>query len=614
MSQFSVSGAISGLDTATMINQLMAIEGQQQQALQTRQTAAQKGADAYDAAITALKGLFDKASAVAKTSAWKGVTATSSSASVIASATGTQGGTLTFDVTSVARAHTLISADAVSSPAAQVADGPLTLTAFDGTQTTIDVGGGSLSEVVSAINGSSTGLVASAVQTSPGNYRLQVASATTGAASAFTLDGLTGFSGLNVLTQGADAAITVGQDPDTAYQVTSASNTFSDVVPGLSFTVSKVEDNVTVTGTVDGSAVADQVSGLVDTINSVLSTLDTQTALPTKTAGGGVLPGDSLIRQLEQSILGTVSGAGAAGVQLTKDGKLTFDRQAFLTAFAKDPQAVAKAFGATVSLTPSAGVTGSVTLSRAAATPRAGSYAVQVAVAPAREKWEIQPGGGVIAGQTVVLVRGGTVISYTAGAGETLADAVASLNERLASAGFGVGAALDPAGIVLTAASPGTATAFTVTLDGAPGTQLAAGQDVAGTIDGQTAAGVGDVLRLDTGTGGAVGLAVHAQVDGDDVAASGGNIGSITYQPGLAQALLGVISSATALGSGTLQVAKQGRQALAADLQDQVDNWTRRLDDKRTQLQQQFATLETTLAGLKSQTSALSGLAGFGGG
>ena len=475
------------------------------------------------------------------------------------------------------------------------------------------MGGGSLSEVVSAINGSSTGLVASAVQTSPGNYRLQVASATTGAASAFTLDGLTGFSGLNVLTQGTDASITVGENPDTAYQVTSASNTFSNVVPGLSFTVSKVEDGVTVAGTVDGSAVADQVSGLVDTVNSVLSTLDTQTALPTKTASGGVLPGDTLIRQLQQSILGTVSGAGAAGVQLTKDGKLTFDRQAFLAAFAKDPQAVAKAFGATVSLTPSAGVTGTVTLSRATATTRAGSYAVQVAVAPAREQWQIQPAGGVIAGQTVVLVRGGTVISYTAGAGETLADAVASLNARLASAGFGVGAALDPAGIVLTATSAGTAPAFTVTLDGAPGTQLRAGQDVAGSIDGQTAAGTGDVLRLDTGTGGAVGLSVHAQVDDDDVAASGGAIGSITYRPGLAQALLGVISGATALGTGTLQVAKQGRQALASDLQDQVDNWTRRLDDRRSTLQRQFATLETTLAGLKSQTSALSGLAGFGG-
>jgi flagellar hook-associated protein 2 len=613
MSQFSVSGAISGLDTATLINQLMAIEGQQQQQLQTRQTNAQKAADAYDAAITSLKGLFDKASAVARTSDWNGVSATSSSTSVTATGTGTQGGTLTFDVTSVARAHTLISAGAVASTSSVVASGPLTLTASDGTQTTIDVGGGTLSEVVSAINGAGAGLTAAAVQTSPGNYRLQVASATTGAASSFTLAGLDGFSGLNILSQGADAKISVGDDPDTAYEITSSSNTFKNVVPGLSFTVSKLEDGVTVSSTVNGSAVADQVSALVDSVNSVLAGLDAQTALPTKTTSGGVLAGDTTIRQIEQQVLSAVSGTGAPGTQLTRDGKLTFDRQAFLDAFAKDPTAVAKAFGAKLTFAPASGVTGSVTLSRASATTRAGSYAIQVAVAAAREQWRVEPPGGDIAGHTVLLVRGGTMISYTAGVGDTVADAVAALNARLGTAGFGVGAALVGGDIVLTADSAGTAPAFTVTLDGDPATQVTAGENVSGTIDGQTATGIGDVLQLDSGTGGAVGLAVHTQVDADDLTASGGDIGSVTYQPGLAQSLLGVISNATALGTGSLQQARRGSQALASDLQDQVDAWTRRLDDRRASLQRQFATLETTLADLKSQSSALSGLTGLTG-
>jgi flagellar hook-associated protein 2 len=216
----------------------------------------------------------------------------------------------------------------------------------------------------------------------------------------------------------------------------------------------------------------------------------------------------------------------------------------------------------------------------------------------------------VIAGHTVLLIRGGTMISYTAGAGDTVADAVAALNARMASAGFGVGAALDAGDIVLTADSAGTAPAFTVTLDGNPAAQVVAGLNVSGTIDGQTATGIGDVLQLESGTGGAVGLAVHTQVDDDDLAASGGDIGSVTYQPGLAQSLLSVISDATALGTGSLQVAKRGSQELASDLQDQVDAWTRRLDDKRASLQRQFATLETTLSNLKSQSSALAGLTG----
>jgi flagellar hook-associated protein 2 len=180
----------------------------------------------------------------------------------------------------------------------------------------------------------------------------------------------------------------------------------------------------------------------------------------------------------------------------------------------------------------------------------------------------------------------------------------------MATAGFGVGAALVAGDIVLTAGSAGTAPAFTVSLDGAPATQVVAGENVSGTIDGQTATGIGDVLQLDSGTGGAVGLSVHTQVDAADLTASGGDIGSVTYQPGLAQNLLAVISNATSLGTGSLQQAKRGSQTLASDLQDQVDTWTRRLDDRRQTLQRQFATLETTLADLKSQSSALAGLTG----
>ena len=74
-----------------------------------------------------------------------------------------------------------------------------------------------------------------------------------GASSAFTLDGLDGFSAMNVLTTGADAVISIGSDPATAYQITSPSNTFSGVVPGLSFTVGKVESGVTVRSTIDGT-------------------------------------------------------------------------------------------------------------------------------------------------------------------------------------------------------------------------------------------------------------------------------------------------------------------------------------------------------------------------
>ncbi len=153
-----------------------------------------------------------------------------------ATASGTAAGSLTFDVTAVAAAHALVSAEAVGSTSAVVASGPLTLTTSAGT-TQVDVGSGSLADVVAGINAAGKGVTATAVQTSPGQYRLQVTATSPGASSAFTLDGLDGFSAMNVLTTGADAVISIGSDPATAYQITSSSNTFSGVVPGLSFTV-----------------------------------------------------------------------------------------------------------------------------------------------------------------------------------------------------------------------------------------------------------------------------------------------------------------------------------------------------------------------------------------
>ena len=588
----------------------MAVEGQQQTALTNRQSSAQKAADAYTSLISSLTGLADQARTLAKTTDWTGSSVSSSAASVSVKATGTQDSSLTFDVTQVAVAHALISSEGVASTGVQVASGPLTLTAGDGSVTSIDVGDGSLASVVKAINGADAGLVATAVKTGAGSFRLQVAAKDTGADTAFTLDGLTGFTGMNVLSQGQDAQLTIGTNPATQYQITSASNTFSDLVDGMSFTVSKAESGVTVSSKVDGSTVADSVSKLVDTANSVLANLAKQTAVTTAngTSTSGALAGEGAVRQVTQRILSAVGGANAPGVHLTRDGKLSFDRTAFLSAFEADPAAVADAFGASSSFSPVAGVNGSAEVTRAGDGTRAGSYGLNVTVAALPETWQLDPPGAMIAGRTIVVSRGSTTISYTAGAGESMADVIAALDARLSRAGFGVTASENNGSLMLTAASKGAAQAFTASLDAGSATQVTAGRDVAGTIDGQEAVGTGDLLSLRTGTGGAVGLTVRTTFDDADVSASGGAVGTLDYTPGLAQSLLTVIKDATASSTGTLTTAKQSRQDAVDDLQKQIDNWTTRLDAKRLALQRQFTAMETTLATLKSQTSALSSL------
>jgi len=297
----TISGAVSGLDTASLINQLVAVQQSQQTLLQTQQSAVQKRADAYAALSSSLNALSGQAAELAKTAQWAGASAASSSTGVTATATGLKSASLTFDVTAIATAHTLVSGSALTSVSAQAASGPLTLTRSNGSTASIDVGSGSLSDVVAGINNSNTGLVAAAVQTGPGAYRLQVASTATGSTSSFTLDGLDGFSSTEILTQGADATLHLGGTSAAAYDVTSSTNTFGSLVSGLSFTVSRPETNVTVSSTVDGSAVADKVNTLVNAANSILSGITASSAYNSSTKTAGPFTGVSTVRLLDSS-------------------------------------------------------------------------------------------------------------------------------------------------------------------------------------------------------------------------------------------------------------------------------------------------------------------------
>jgi flagellar hook-associated protein 2 len=523
---------------------------------------------------------------------------------VSVTSTGNFASTVSFDVTAVAQAHSVISSSTVRSLGATVASGPVTLTAADGSAVEIDTGSGSLSDVVAGINSSSAGVTAAAIRTGANQYRLQVTSAQTGAASEFSIDGLDGFDGLNVLSQGADAEVTIGSDPFTAYTATSSSNTFTDLVPGLSFTVSKQEYGVTLSSAVDGSNVATDVQKLVDAANSVLSSISAATAYSPTAKSGGALVGDSTARSLQQGILTLVGGARAPGVTLTRDGKIAFDAAVFKAAYKKNPDAVAAKFGAGTSFTPQNGTTGTVGFSSAGSATRAGTYAVTVDSVATREQWQLDA-GSITEGSVVSLTRGSQSVKYTVAATDTLDDIVGELNSRSSAAGFGVSAEVSGETILATSDNAGSGPAFTLSVDDADQTQVTAGADVQGTIDGLAAVGAGNTLTLrDTGSR-AVGLSVNVDLTQDDVDASGGVVGDVTYQPGLAQKLAQLVDSQITTATGSLATAKASRDTAVKSFQDQIDAWDARLASYRATLQTQFTAMETSIAKLKSQSSFL---------
>ena len=154
---------------------------------------------------------------------------------------------------------------------------------------------------------------------------------------------------------------------------------------------------------------------------------------------------------------------------------------------------------------------------------------------------------------------------------------------------------------------PGSGPGFTVGSDSQAGTQVTAGADVQGTIDGQTASGLGSVLSLPTGTGGAVGLSLAVTTTAADLAATGGSLGRVAFTPGLAQRLVTLIGDANG-STGTITTAQSGATARVKQLQTQIDAWDSRLTSYRQTLTTQFTAMETAMSKLKSSMSALSSL------
>ncbi|MCZ2817832.1 flagellar filament capping protein FliD [Modestobacter sp. VKM Ac-2984] len=331
------TGLISGIDYKTMISELMKVEANPQTLLKQQLNATRSDAAAYRAVNTRFEALRTAAAALTDATAWTTTKASSSDTSVTATAaTGAATGSLSFTVTSLAATHSVYSSD--SWPTADTAldpAGPTTLT-IGGVGVTLTAGQ-TVNDAVKAINASAAGVTAVAVDTGAG-VRLQLTSKTSGAAGTFTV---TGDVAVTELTTGANATLRVGTAAQ-GYDVTSSTNTFTDVLPGTTFTVSKKDAAATVTVTKDPDATAAKVQSFVDAANSLLSAVSSYTDAKSTSA---VLKGDSTLRGLSTQILDVMSravggkSASTVGIELTRDGQLTFDKAVFTKALSSDPAA-----------------------------------------------------------------------------------------------------------------------------------------------------------------------------------------------------------------------------------------------------------------------------------
>lgn len=361
MATMGIDGLVSGLQTTDLINQLMQVEAAPQTLLKSKQTATTSLVAALQALNTKVSSLKDAATKAANPESWGATKATASAASVTATTTtGSTPTELTFRVDALASSQVSLTPAYGSLPAA---GSTLTFEAPDGTLTEVVVGADAAA-TARAISASKAGVNAVAV-TAGGTTRLQLTSAQTGEAHAFEVwagtkadvEGGTATAMTLTGTRDAkDAQITLWAGSGAEQKVTSSSNTFSTVLTGTSFTVSKVEaDPVTLSVASDTAAVTALASGLVGALGVVFSEISSRTSSTTKTdadgrtvVSAGMMAGDSAVRGLQQQLQSAASypvdgiSPSTVGITIGRDGTFTFDETKFKAALAADPDKVQK--------------------------------------------------------------------------------------------------------------------------------------------------------------------------------------------------------------------------------------------------------------------------------
>ncbi len=354
-SAFSVGGLASGLDTNSIIDQLVKIESRSVTGAQSRQAA-------YQSQISKLGDLTSKMQAL-KTA----VSDLKSAGTLGLSQVGTTTGFSMTATSSATAGRYSITVDALATAAkarsAQFTSGadPVTGGTLDlgvnGTTTSITITDGmTLTQVAKAINDAGAG-VSATVLSSNGQAFLSISNINTGftpgqaAGSALTLTqtttGSTGQAlGLAITQPATNAQVTID-----GLQFERSSNTITDALPGVTFNLQAkttvAEDLVLNT---DTAATAANLKKFTDAYNAVMTVLQNNLSIAGQTDRTKTLGGDSAMRQLQASMMGIVSGISNPtstvraladlGIKTQQDGTLALDQVRLAKAIAIDPAAV----------------------------------------------------------------------------------------------------------------------------------------------------------------------------------------------------------------------------------------------------------------------------------
>lgn len=344
----AIDGLVSGLDTTSLINSLMQVEAVPQGLLKAKVSSSQNLISALQGLNAQVASLATLATKTAKPAALDLFSSTSSSANVTVATTSVAAAGV-VDLVVGRLSQTQVT---VSGPVSAWPDTNLTITSSTGVVTTVTAASTSLDDMVSAVNKAGAGVTATKVAVGGGEFRLQFSAAAPGAAAGVTFSGTT--VPMTAVKIGQDAEITLWAGTAAEQMITSPTNTFASLLPGMTITAAVAStDPVRITVARDDAQIGTVASDLVSSLNGILGTIATRSALSTSTntagiskTSAGIFAGDGAIRDTKQRLLSAASlpvnghSPSEYGISITKSGTMEFDAAKFGAALAKDPVTV----------------------------------------------------------------------------------------------------------------------------------------------------------------------------------------------------------------------------------------------------------------------------------
>jgi flagellar hook-associated protein 2 len=362
MSTISAGGIGSGLDVASIVQQLVAAEraptdGRLDRT--DRQLQAQISAiGALRSAFSTLRTSVTALSSTDNTQARKG-TLPEGAGFTAATSAGAAVGRYQVEVIALASAHKLSSA-AYADNDTVVGTGRLTISSGDITlDVDLDGTSNTLIAVRDAINAKAAGkgVAATIVQADDGAH-LVLNALSTGSANAIRVTTSGGDGGLAALVYDPptttnltqlDEALDSKVKVDT-FERTSPTNTVSDLISGVTLTLTKAEVGTVREFTVASDPVAQRnaAKAFVNAYNASIGAIANTTSYNATTKVAAALNGDALVRgassDLRNQVSAQVTDLKAVGISINKDGTLKMDDAAFDAAMAADASPATRLF------------------------------------------------------------------------------------------------------------------------------------------------------------------------------------------------------------------------------------------------------------------------------